>query len=173
MKISAFAAAALALLATTSIAAAQAPFTSYTPPDGKFTVMFPGSPTVGAPHVEKTTSGISYNEQLYAVSEGNSAAYLLMTIDYDPSANLVHDWNTLAAGANTCGGTVSVRNTDTYQGHPAALIQVNCPATTDLPPTVALDRAVFNGNRLYQILYIAPTVDPDRSSTFLNSLHIN
>lgn len=173
MKLSAFAAVAFGLLATASIAAAQAPFTSYTAPDGKFTVMFPGAPNVGTPESDKTTGGIPYNQQLYAVSEGNNAAYLLMTIDYDPSTNLSHDWNTLAAGANTCGGTVSIKNTDLYNGHPAALIQVNCPATSDLPPTVALDQAVFNGNRLYQLLYIAPTVDPSRSSTFLNSLHIN
>lgn len=173
MKMPAFAAATLTLLAATGIAAAQAPFTSYTAPDGKFTAMFPGNPTVGAPHVEKTTSGISYNEQVYQVDEGNTASYLLMTIDYDPGANLAHDWNTLAAGANTCGGTVSIKNTDTYQGYPAALIQVNCPATADHAALVALDHAVFNGSRLYQLIYVAGTTDPDRSAQFLNSLHIN
>lgn len=165
--------AALALAAATSLATAQTAFTQYASPDGAFTVLFPGTPTIHPPQAMKTNSGISFTMARYTVAEGNTAAYVMMTIDYDPNSQVSIDWPTRAAQANTCGGTASLRNTDTYQGHPAALIQVNCPASADLPPTVVLDQAVFNGHRLYELIYVAPTVDANRSSTFLSSLHIN
>jgi hypothetical protein len=172
VKRSSFVTAALAFLAPIGMARAQTPFTQYTSPDGAFTVLFPGTPEVSAPDVLKLPDGTSMTGRSYHV-QTDDADYQVATTDY-PTDKETADLTVMpAVAAQSCAGTYAIGNRDTFQGHPAARFQVNCPAQADLPATVLVVQAVVIGKRLYRVMYGATKVDPDRSSTFLNSLHIN
>lgn len=162
---------ALAFLAPVSMATAQTAFTQYASPDGAFTVLFPGTPAVSDLQTHTRSDGITYTERRYSVDD--DGGYLVDVADY-PSASVIPDVETGAsAEANGCGGTYVIRNRDTYQGHTGALIQVNCPASGGQGGMVVVEQFVQIGNRIYMAAYGAATLNADRSSQFLGSLHIN
>lgn len=171
MKTTAIAASVLALAVATSLATAQTAFTQYKSPDGAFTVMFPGTPEIDPPQTQSRPDGTSYTESRYSVQD--DAGYLIDVADY-PNTNEMPDAESgSSAEAKGCGGTYTIRNRDNFQGHTAALIQVNCPASDTQGALVILEQFIVNGNRVYMVAYGAATLNAERSSQFLNSFHIN
>lgn len=163
--------AALMLVAATSLATAQTAFTQYTSPDHAFTVLFPGTPTVSDLETHTRSDGTTYTERRYAVED--DAGYLVDVADY-PSSDAIPAVETgAAAEASGCGGTYTIRNRDNFQGHPGALIQVTCPAKAAQGGLMVVEQFVANGSRIYMVAYGGAAIDANRSSTFLNSLHIN
>lgn len=171
MKRIALLAAAFALAATTGIAAAQTAFTPYKSPDGAFTVLFPGTPTVSDLETHTRSDGTTYTERRYAVED--DAGYLVDVADYPSSDTIPAVETGAAAEASGCGGTYNIKNRDNYQGHPGALIQVTCPAKAGQGGLMVVEQFVANGSRIYMVAYGGAAIDANRSSTFLNSLHIN
>jgi hypothetical protein len=103
----------------------------------------------------------------------DDANYGLVTFDYATDMQTADLSAGASAQAASCGGTYTVRNHDSNRGQPGVLVEVSCPADARGGALVVLEQVVVHGKRVYQMSYGAPTINPDRSSTFLNSLHIN
>lgn len=166
-----FVTAALAFLAPIGMASAQTPFTQYAAPDGTFTILFPGTPSVSTPEAEYARDSTPFMNRNYVVSA--DAIYVVTTSDY--AADMAHaDLTRILSGiAQGCGGTYTIRNHDSYQRYSSVLALIECPPAPGRDRELLLDRVVASGNRIYQIAYSASPLDEHRSSAFLNSLHIN
>ena len=111
-------------------ASAQLPFKSYTAPDAKFRIMFPGTPRVSPPVQQKTEEGQAFTEQHYATAD--DGAYMLLTGDYPFVTDKVTLSGIAKAHAAACGAPpATIRSDRNVQGRPALLFTVNCPKTED------------------------------------------
>lgn len=162
-----------ALIILIGSAAAQMPFKSYTSPDAKFTISFPGSPNVSVPNQQRTTEGGTFTEQHYAVAD--DAAYILLTADYPFTTNSAALRVTAKEQAASCGAPAAAIQSDkTVQGRSALLFSVDCPKTDKHPAISLTVQAVADGNRLYRVMYgTSNKRDDDRIFRFLTSFHIN
>lgn len=154
-------------------ASAQLPFKSYTAPDAKFSIMFPGTPKVSPPIQQKTEDGQIFVEQHYAVAD--DGAYMLLTGDYPFATNNSALSGIAGAQAAACGAPpATIRSERNVQGRPALLFTVNCPKTEDHAAISLIVQAVADGKRLYRVMYgSSDKPDDDRVLRFLVSFHIN
>jgi hypothetical protein len=155
------------------LAQAQAPFKSYTSPDAKFTINFPGPPKVSAPAQQETEQGRAFTEQHYDVAD--DAAYIVLTTDF-PFAVDNKALDTVAKEqAASCGAsTPKIQSDNEYQGRSALLFTVDCPKSEKREALALIVRAVADRNRLYRVMYgTTEKPDTDRVLTFLTSFHIN
>jgi len=154
-------------------AAARAPFKSYTSPDAKFSISFPGSPNVSAPAKQKTDEGNIFTEQHFAVAD--DAAYIVLTADYPFAIDRTALESIAKEQAMSCGAPpATILSDKNYQGRPALLFSVNCPKGSNHEALSLMVQTVADGNRVYRILYgSSDTADHARIDTFLISFHIN
>lgn len=154
-------------------AAAQLPLKSYTAPDAKFSIMFPGTPNVSSPIEQKTEDGQMFTEQHYAVAD--DGAYMLLTGDYPFATDNSVLSGIARAQATACGAPpATVRSDKNVQGRPALLFTVNCPKTENHAAISLIVQAVADGNRLYRVMYgTSDKPDDERVLRFLISFHIN
>lgn len=163
----------LAVMLLIGSAAAQLPFKSYTAPDARFSIMFPGTPNVSSPVQQKTDDGQTFTEQHYAVAD--DGAYMLLTGDY-PFLTGNSALNGIAkAQAAACGAPpATIRSDKSVQGRPALLFTVNCPKTETHDAISLTVQAVADGNRLYRVMYgTGDKPDDERVLRFLISFRIN
>jgi len=156
-----------------SLAHAQTPFKSYTSPDAKFTVSFPGAPNVSSPAEQKTEEGRVFKEQHFDVAD--DAAYLVLTSDF-PFAIDDRALNTVAKEqAASCGASSpKIRSDKDYQGRSALLFTVDCPKNDKREALSLIIQAVADRNRVYRIMYgTAEKPNMERILAFLGSFHIN
>lgn len=154
-------------------AAAQLPFKSYTSPDARFSIMFPGTPNVSSPIQQKNDDGQIFTEQHYAVAD--DGAYMLLAGDYPFSTDNSALTGIAQAQATACGAPpATIRSDKNVQGRPALLFTVNCPKTQNHAAISLIVQAVADGNRLYRVMYgSSDKPDDDRVLRFLVSFHIN
>ena len=152
---------------------AQTPFKSYTSPDAKFTVSFPGAPNVSSPAEQKTEEGRVFKEQHFDVAD--DAAYLVLTTDFtfaidDRALNTVAKEQAASCGASS----PKIRSDKDYQGRSALLFTVDCPKNDKQDALSLIIEAVADRNRVYRIMYgTAEKPDMERVLAFLSSFHIN
>jgi hypothetical protein len=163
----------LAVMILIGTAAAQMPFKSYTSPDAKFTISFPGTPNVSASSQQQTDSGSTFTEQHYAVSD--DAAYILITQDYTFATDNAALQGIAKEQAASCGApAAAIRSSKNIQGRSALLFTVECPKSEKHAAISLLVQAVADGNRIYRLMYgTSDKPDDDRVFKFLTSFHIN
>ena len=163
----------LVAIALIGSAAARTPFKSYTSPDAKFSISFPGTPNVSAPAEQKTDEGSTFTEQHFSVAD--DAAYIVLTGDYLFAIDGAVLEGIAKEQASSCGAqTATILSNKNYQGRPALLFSVNCPKASDHEALSLIVQAVADGNRVYRVLYgSGDAADRTRSDTFLISFHIN
>ncbi len=164
---------AFAVMVLIGSAAAQLSFKSFTSPDAKFSIMFPGIPRVSPPIEQKTDEGQVFTEQHYVVAD--DGAYMLLTSDYPFSTDHLTLNGIAKAQAAACGAPpATVRSDKNVQGRPALLFTVTCPKSENHAAISLIVQAVADGNRLYRIMYgTSEKSDDDRVLRFLLSFHIN
>jgi hypothetical protein len=163
----------LTVTAWVGTAAAQAPFKSYTSPDSKFSVSFPGTPNVSASIQQQTDDGNTFSERHYAVSD--DAAYILITADYSFATDNSALQSIAKEQATSCGAPpATIRSSNNIQGRSALLFAVDCPKTEKHAAISLLVQAVADGNRIYRLMYgTSDKPVDDRIFKFLASFHIN
>jgi hypothetical protein len=163
----------LAVMVLIGSATAQKPFKPYTSPDAKFTISFPGTPSVSTPTLQQTDDGSEYRAQNYSVAD--DAAYILLTADYPFATDNAALRSIATEQAASCGAAAaSLRSTKNVQGRSALLFNVDCPPTEKHPAISLVVQAVLDGTRVYRVMYgTSDKPDDSRIFSFLTSFHIN
>jgi len=163
----------LAVMVLIGSDAAQMPFKSYTSPDARFTISFPGTPNVSAPSPQQTDEGSKFTEQHYAVAD--DAAYILLTADYPFATDSTALQSIAKQQAASCGAPpATIKSNNNVQGRSALLFTVDCPKAEGHAAISLIVQAVADGNRVYRFMYgTSDKPDNDRAFRFLTSFHIN
>jgi hypothetical protein len=155
---------------------AQTAFQTYTDPNGKFTINFPGTPSVSQP--QQQTGKQKYTE--YHLLIHDDQAYALMIADYETSQeNTVLD-DFAVSEAQTCGGGYSIVDHDPWENHKAFTFILDCfPASNEHDETAMFVHIVVDGNRIYQTMIgiteaevKASPNNAERGIGFIKSFHL-
>ena len=162
-----------ALIALVGSVSAQTPFKSYTSPDTKFTISFPGTPNVSVPSKQDTDEGSAFTEQHYFVAD--DAAYVLFTADYPFAIDRAALKDIAKEQARSCGAPpATVQSDRNIQGRSALLFTVDCPKTEKRAAISLIIQAIADGNRVYRVMYgTSDKANRDRVDSFLISFRLN